>query len=134
LIWNYKYIVFYLSFLFTSMASQTPQMSPGWSAASIPRRMSPIDTYVNNPKTFPTPITAPILVRSALSTPFVYNPQILSRTNSAVTKPRTVVKREDSTPWAGPSSKGNKKVSPTPTLHPIVLDDSFLHLDQAIFE
>jgi hypothetical protein len=109
-------------------------MSPGWSAASIPRRMSPIDTYVNNPKTFPTPVTAPIPVRSTLSTPFVYNPEILSRTNSAVTEPRTVVKREDSTPRAGPSNKGKKKVSPTPTLRPIFLDESFLHLDQAIFE
>jgi hypothetical protein len=109
-------------------------MSPGWSAASIPRRMSPIDTYVNNPKTFPTPVTAPIPVRSTLSTPFVYNPEILSRTNSAVTEPRTVVKREDSTPRAGPSHKGKKKVSPTPTLRPIVLDESFLHLDQAIFD
>jgi hypothetical protein len=116
------------------MASQTPQMSPGWSAASIPRRMSPIDTYVNNLKTFPTPVTAPIPVRSTLSTPFVYNPEILSRSNSAVTKPCTVVKREDSTPQAGPSNKGKKKVSPTPTLRPIVLDNLFLHLDQAIFE
>jgi uncharacterized coiled-coil protein SlyX len=40
---------------------------------------------------------------------------------------------DDSTPKAGPS-KGKKKVSPTPTLRPIFLDESFQHLDQAILE
>jgi hypothetical protein len=117
------------------MASQTSQgNSPGWIAAPIPWKMSPIDSYVNHPSTFPSAQTEPLPVRSTLSTPFVYNPEIMSRSNSAVTEPRTIIKREDSTPRAGPSTKGKKKVSPTPTLRPIFLDESFLHLDQAIFD
>jgi hypothetical protein len=122
------------------MATQakTEPESPTFITAPIPRRLSPINQYVPQVQTMP--ITQPVEGWETLSqqgTPFEYaarNFSSFSHASSVHTEPVTVNKHEDSTLTAGPSKKGKKKVSPTPMLWPIILDSSFLHLDQAILE